>query len=256
MNSTLKTIICASAIVLATLGQSHAGPVTGQGTWENTLQSRDLDHDGIVDAFYDTQLNITWLRKIEVSGKSQAQAVDWIGQLTFAGYDDWRLPEINRGTLGSCPIWPDPTSGSDCGYNVLTKIGDTVYSEIAHLYYVTLGNKAACAPGEYPCFTYPLGPGEGLTNTALFIDLIRDPWYVISVPKDGKLWNFGMYSGYQTDWFGTARGDLAVMAVRDGDVASAIPEPSTWMLFILAGIMLIRRLGSHPVSTTPPFRRE
>ena len=30
---------------------------------------------------------------------------------------------------------------TDCGYNVLTKVGATVYSEIGHLFYVTLGNK-------------------------------------------------------------------------------------------------------------------
>jgi hypothetical protein len=36
--------------------------VPGQGTWQTTLQARDLDGDGQIDAFYDTVLNITWLR--------------------------------------------------------------------------------------------------------------------------------------------------------------------------------------------------
>ena len=42
-------------------GESSAGPISGQGTWESTLHGRDLD--GFVDtfeAYYDSELNITW----------------------------------------------------------------------------------------------------------------------------------------------------------------------------------------------------
>lgn len=38
-----------------------AGPIPGQGTWESTLQARDLTGDNVADAFYDSVLNITWL---------------------------------------------------------------------------------------------------------------------------------------------------------------------------------------------------
>src|SRR5690349_11799993 len=38
-----------------------ASPVSGQGTWESELQARDINSDGLVDAYYDTALNLTWL---------------------------------------------------------------------------------------------------------------------------------------------------------------------------------------------------
>lgn len=33
-----------------------------------TLQARDLNGDAVTDAFYDTTLNITWLRNANVNG--------------------------------------------------------------------------------------------------------------------------------------------------------------------------------------------
>lgn len=95
-----------SAGVLLWVGRSHAAPVSGQGTWQTTLQDRDLDGNGTTDAFYDTALNITWLRNANAGagssfddGKSSTDgkmtwvnAVDWAAALSFGGYDDWRLP--------------------------------------------------------------------------------------------------------------------------------------------------------------------
>ena len=40
---------------------AQAAGVSGQGTWETTLQARDINHDGTVDAYYDSELHITWL---------------------------------------------------------------------------------------------------------------------------------------------------------------------------------------------------
>ena len=49
------------AAALAAVSAAHAVPVPGQGTWETTLQARDIDGDGTVDAWYDTALDLTWL---------------------------------------------------------------------------------------------------------------------------------------------------------------------------------------------------
>ncbi len=70
------------------------------GAAQAALQDRDLDGDAVVDAFYDTDLDITWLRDANVNG-----AIDWNTATAWAegfssgGYDDWRLP-----TMGSCNV--------------------------------------------------------------------------------------------------------------------------------------------------------
>ena len=39
---------------------THAMGISGQGTWETTLESRDLDGNvATIEAYYDTALNIT-----------------------------------------------------------------------------------------------------------------------------------------------------------------------------------------------------
>jgi hypothetical protein len=61
----LQTFASTSLLITALLHPSaQSAPISGQGTWETTLQNRDLNGDGIADAFYDTQLNVTWLRNV------------------------------------------------------------------------------------------------------------------------------------------------------------------------------------------------
>ena len=43
-------------------------PISGQGTWETTLQARDFNGDSVIDAYYDTALNITWLADWNATG--------------------------------------------------------------------------------------------------------------------------------------------------------------------------------------------
>jgi hypothetical protein len=43
------------------------------------LQARDLDGNGITDAFYDTTLNITWLRDAHVNGRTNLQLRSAVG---------------------------------------------------------------------------------------------------------------------------------------------------------------------------------
>lgn len=90
------------------------------GTAQAALQDRDLDGDKAVDAFYDTDLNITWLRNTNVNGPmSWDAAIAWAAGLSFAGHDDWRLPKID-----------------DCyGFNCTG-------SKTGHVWYVELGNVA------------------------------------------------------------------------------------------------------------------
>jgi len=48
--------VCACLIPMT----SHAAPVSGQGTWETTLQARDFDGDtNTIEGWYDTVLGVT-----------------------------------------------------------------------------------------------------------------------------------------------------------------------------------------------------
>ena len=60
---------------------ANAVPVSGQGTWETTLQGRDLDGNNLTaEAYYDTALDITWLANADINGE-----MDWFAANTWAG---------------------------------------------------------------------------------------------------------------------------------------------------------------------------
>ncbi|MBL8383335.1 MAG: DUF1566 domain-containing protein [Burkholderiales bacterium] len=210
-----------------------AGPVSGQGTWETTLQARDLNGDSVTDAFYDTVLNITWLRDANVNGRMNwNDAVAWANGLTLGGYSDWRLPTMVDTGAPGCD------AGYDCFYNVQTKTGSTVYSEMAHLWYVTLGNLAYCPPGDLASNCGPQA-GWGLTNTGDFQNMLgaeTDVYWsgLAYAPDSTEAWYFRTYNGLQ-DSIGK-RFTLYAMAVHPGDVATQVPEPESLAL-VLGGLM-------------------
>ena len=74
----------------AVLGAAAA--VLLAGAAQAALQARDLNGDTVTDAFYDTDLNITWLRDANVNGPMHWDtAVSWADTYSFGGYTDWRL---------------------------------------------------------------------------------------------------------------------------------------------------------------------
>ena len=236
-----------SSLLLASAAQ--AAPIPGQGTWQTTLQTRDLNGDTVTDAFYDTVLNITWLRNANVNAAADLnnfgqfqpqfaglvtwqQATNWAANLAFGGYTDWRLPTMtDTGPLG-CDL--SYAGGTDCGYNVATGSAN----EMASLFYDTLGNKATCTPGLATCV---LQNGRGLTNTGDFIDLQPNNYWtgLEYAPTPSIAWIFGYFGG-GSDVFGK-NNFMFAMAVRDGDVlptdnstGNNVPEPSTLALTALA----------------------
>ncbi|MCP3670651.1 MAG: DUF1566 domain-containing protein [Gammaproteobacteria bacterium] len=79
---------------------------------------------------YDDVLDITWLQDANYAQTSGyyadgrmtwADANTWAGQLSYGGYDDWRLA-----SAGNAPV---------SGYNVTT-------GELGHMFYNNLGNTA------------------------------------------------------------------------------------------------------------------
>jgi hypothetical protein len=85
-------------VALAGLPQAHAA-----------LEQRDINLDGVVDAYYDTSTDTSWLAQVFES--NQPGAVEWAGSLEAFGFDDWHLPRFVQtgpcsGLLGaySCEI--------------------------------------------------------------------------------------------------------------------------------------------------------
>jgi hypothetical protein len=147
MRNALKTLLGVTTMALA--GLAAAAPVSGQGTWEATLQARDLDGNGTTDAYYDTSLNISWLADANVIGQvSFNAATTWANGLDVAGVTGWHLPTININTCGAdglgATFW---NGGGVCGYNVQANTSD-----MAHMYMTTLAN------ASYSGFADTYGP--------------------------------------------------------------------------------------------------
>ena len=67
VNTLVKFSFCTSGLATASLPSRSSG-VPGQGTWETTHRARGINRDGVVDAYYDTALNINWLATWKLSG--------------------------------------------------------------------------------------------------------------------------------------------------------------------------------------------
>jgi hypothetical protein len=238
----MKAINC-TVIVLAVSAMLTAGTAEASVA---ALQGRDI-HGNPVAANdpsavfeYDPNLNITWLRDwsyraTQAQGSTHmtwSEAQTWVTSLTVGSFSGWTLPTTAIGDA-SC---------SQFSYSGLSFGGNCVGSQMGYLYYTVLGN--AWTPyTEYepdgsnaPTFgpfqnvqngyylsatrhgagTYAFDPGQG------FQSLLPDP--------DPSLPFWAITSGM-------------VVAVRAGDVATAVPEPSRWLLSLLGlgAVIAIRR---------------
>src|SRR3990172_3864377 len=151
----------ATALIVVALGASsfaHAASVSGQGTWETTLQGRDLDGNlATAEAWYDTALNITWLADANYvrTSRTWTNANAWAAGINLYGITGWRLPTVTDVGNDGC-TYTNLYQGVDCGYNITTQ------GEMSHLFYTTLGNLALYNTAGSP------QAGSGLTNTGPF----------------------------------------------------------------------------------------
>jgi hypothetical protein len=254
------TALVAVVIAVAVGGAQAAGAVSGRGTWETTLQYRDLDGNVAngPEAFYDTVLDISWLRDANVNMGNNINgnflywqdAVEWANNLVVNGVDGWRLPTMVDTGAPGCDF---SYGGTDCGYNP-----QTASSELAHLFYVSLGNQTRCPPGESGNCVENL-PGPGLINTGNFQNMqsgyyttgleyaldTRNAWLLdtrdglqIAYPKNSLRYAMVVHAGA----IGTA-----MPFTFPVPVATPVPEPESYAMMLLGlGIVgsLVRRRRS------------
>lgn len=228
--------LCAAVLSVITLS-SHAVPVSGQGTWESTLEGRDLDgNTATYEAYYDKTLDITWLADANAFGSTMnwADANAWAAGLDVNGITGWRLPTNTpaNGSSYNTTLSTDGTTdratattttdGTDGGWR--DGSGNAI-SEMGHMYYVTLGNLGNCDPTLPWCTGQS---GSGLTNTADFLNIQPSSYWSGSELGSGAAWGFYFHLGFQEAF---AKSDNRfVWAVRPGDV-SAVPVPAAVWLF-------------------------
>jgi len=200
-------------LALTVLGEAHAVPVSGQGTWETTLLGRDINGNPVpiddprAEFAYDTVLDATWY----LTGNSTRQGLTWdearrwAAELIVGPHSGWTLPVA------------DPTCGFGNGYGF-----DCTSSELGELYYTALGN-----PAEGP-----------LENTGPFKNLLPGVYWSGTqlVTNVEGAWTFDMSSGGQSTHYIYLRPfGLYALAVRPGDLV--IPEPATEAM-LLAGLAI------------------
>jgi len=245
--------LAVAALAASALPSAHAAGVSGQGTWETTLQARDLDGNlsNGPEAFFDTVLNVTWLADAnyaktsgyttrdyylyDTEGKMWwVEAKYWAESLNFNGVTGWRLPEVM------------PVNGSSFDYNYSID-GSTDYganitstqSELAHLFHVTLGNRGIYDSGEGQS-------GFSWQNSGPFsnVDPYADVhWTGTSYDRPGASWEilvgekfvFEAYYGVQGHTSYADKGFSWAVHPGDVGVAAAVPEPETYAL-AMAGL--------------------
>ena len=207
-------------------------------------------------AYYDDALDVTWLADANlaasntfgVSGISPGgsmtwdKANEWIAAMNNAGYQgasDWRLPTIVDTGSSGCN-WG--YSETDCGYNVQTATGATVFSEMAHLFYTTLGNTARYDTNGI-WVNCPAEPVYCLTNPGPFTNLLPNTYWSgdTYAVYPSSAWTFGFGGGGQGDRDKSST--FVAMAVRSGDIAATVPLPaSLWIMGSALGVLgLVRR---------------
>ena len=188
---------------------------------------------------YDDVLNITWLQDSNYAGGAITwdQAQTWVDNLSYGGYDDWRLPSANL-INGASPCI-DNSGSCDSGYNIKR-------SELGHMFHTNLANLGMFdVNGVYQ-------PGHGVTNSS-FADggngsnvsiLNLENWvYWFDeqyAPDTGRAWSFFTAMGWQVN---NAKTDTSISwAVRDGDV-TFVPVPAAmWLLSTaLLGLAGVKR---------------
>lgn len=230
MPGTLRWIVCLT--LACSLAPARAGDPS-KGDWASSLRPRDIDGDHVVDAFYDLDLNITWLANANGPGPLLWEdAMAWVFSLTVHGVGGWRLLTLRQ--VSNCNPSPPP---QECFPGIVPGS-----SELEHMFLTTLGNTQSSAPD---LATWNTGPFVGMQPAFYFTD--QEAFFS---PSFKAPWIFDMGRGVH-DIDGDHLPRFA-WAVRSGDV---FPVPETPSLqLVLAGLALLGAFASRRrhASTSSP----
>jgi hypothetical protein len=183
-------------------------------------------HDRGGGLIYDDVLNITWLSDANyalTSGytywnlfynshgrMSFSEANTWVTNLSYGGYDDWRLP------------------------SALCSVNCNEISEMGHMFYNNLGASAGSS----------ILSGSNTANLALFTNLKSYAyWSGTESLYPNSAFYFDANTGLES--FDYMNSKFYAWAVRPGDVAAAVPEPEIYAMLLaglgLLGVMARRR---------------
>ena len=223
MNTTTRRVLAASLL---------AGTIHAAG-------AALIDRGG--GMIYDTQQNITWLQDFNAHGGTMdwSAAQNWAANLSHGGYDDWRLPNT---------LQPDPScsNGSDPGSGLVNHGTGCSGSELGHLFHLSLGGR----PGE-SVFDPTGDTADELAAVALFANMSPGLyWTGTTAPDPSNAWFFDLGSGWQ---LALGKGaPLLAVAVRDGDVATTVPEPTGLALALTALGLLLAAPARHRAARRGP----
>jgi hypothetical protein len=202
-------------------------------------------------AYYDDVLNITWLQNANLADTNTfgvgginpsgamtwAKANEWIAAMNTAAYlgvSNWRLPTVNP-VDGSAFDYTNLYDGSsDRGYNI-SALGSaypgSTGSEMAHMFYSTLGNSAAYNTSgvDQPCRISL--PPYCLTSTSPFSNLQPEIYWsgTTYAPSTSSAWLFNFGFGGQGGGLKSTNLFYA-WAVSPGDI-DPVPVPGAVWLF-------------------------
>jgi hypothetical protein len=234
-----RTALITSLALAASLvsGAAHA-----------VLQGRDLNGSaGSFEAYYDTDLNITWLANANMNGAMDwTTANTWVANLSFydainnINYDNWRLPTVNPVNGASFNYSYAINGSTDFGYNVSeqgTAFAGSTGSEMAHLFYNTLNNPGYYTPAGAVSGCYANSSNTCLDNTGPFTNLQANYYWSATERAPSTNYAWGFYFGNGGQDASDEGGSFYALAVSPGDVA-AVPEADTWAM-LLAGLTLV-----------------
>lgn len=239
LSKPISKCLAACFASMAAITTVTAQTVAGPGTWESTLQDRDLDADGVTDAFYDKALNITWLRNADLLGRlTWQEAHDAAAAHKIGRAAGWRLPNmVDTGNPG-CDYGRD---GTDCGYNVqIVSANGQVYSELAHLYFVTLGNKSIYGPDG------AAQSDGGLTNTGKFQGFSGFGYWTDAEAGVGAGSAFYFYTADGAQLVTTKQSQIGILLVHDGDISPVPDMPTQFTLLLGLTVIAWRRKSRAP----------
>ncbi len=179
---------------------------------------------------YDPNLNITWLRDWNQNGAMfWATAQNWASTLTVGNFGGWSLPTINAFDT-TCSNSFNPGGGFATEYNGTNCTG----SPMGYLYYKE--GITAAVPGPF----LNIQASDYWSGTEYAPNPTKYAWLKRFDAGDQGL--------------GDKMGAVYAVAIRQGDVAAAVPEPETYAL-MLAGVWVIGAVVRRRPMTSLPSAR-